>query len=249
MVAVAVSRGMLAFAAAARAAWVGPWRLPAKREGRSEDVRVRGVRGGQHRTCAGLAARGRDWMPAVAVSGRVAGDGRGAGPAGVGVTVAAYALFHAVLITPLPYADPGRLVQVWEVDSESQGGRVLRDRDIEVLATQPSPVEGIAGDVVLERALVTGPGMSPSQLVGAHVSVALFKVLGVQAARGRTFRPEDGQLTDVAPIRSELQAGSGPGTAAGEPQRRLALRGAGAVVCARPSPPCGRWGARPARSW
>ncbi len=120
--------------------------------------------------------------------------------AGVGVTVAAYALFHAVLITPLPYADPGRLVQVWEVDSESQGGRVLRDRDIEVLATQPSPVEGIAGHVVLERALVTGPGMSPSQLVGAHVSVALFKVLGVQAARGRTFRPEDGQLTDVAPI-------------------------------------------------
>ena len=119
---------------------------------------------------------------------------------GAGLTVAAYALFHAVLITPLPYADPGRLVQVWEADSEPLGGRVLRDRDIEVLSAEPSPFQGIAGHAVLQRDLVAGPGMAPIQLVGAHVSVDLFTVLGVEAARGRTFRPEDSQLTNVSPI-------------------------------------------------
>ena len=119
---------------------------------------------------------------------------------GIGLTVAAYALFHAVLITPLPYADPGRLVQVWEVDSEPLGDRVLSDRDIEALAAEPSPFQGIAGHAVLRRDLVRGPGLSRVQLVGAHVSVGLFRVLGVQAARGRTFRPEDSQLTDTSPI-------------------------------------------------
>ena len=119
---------------------------------------------------------------------------------GVGLTVAAYALFHAVLITPLPYRDPGRLVQVWEADSEPLSGRVLRDRDIDVLAAEPSPFQGIAGHAVLHRDLVTGPGMPPVRLVGAHVSVGLFEVLGVGAARGRTFRPEDSQLTDISPI-------------------------------------------------
>ena len=42
--------------------------------------------------------------------------------------------------------------------------------------------------------------MAPVELFGAHVSVNLFTVLGVQAARGRTFRPEDSQLTNVSPI-------------------------------------------------
>ena len=42
--------------------------------------------------------------------------------------------------------------------------------------------------------------MAPVQLFGAHVSVNLFTVLSVQAATGRTFRHEDGQLTNVSPI-------------------------------------------------
>ena len=42
--------------------------------------------------------------------------------------------------------------------------------------------------------------MAPVELFGAHVSVNLFTVLGVEAARGRTFRPEDSQLTNVSPL-------------------------------------------------
>ena len=119
---------------------------------------------------------------------------------GVGLTVAAYSLIHAVLLRPLPYREPGRLVRVWEVDSDRPGRRLLRDREVEVLAEAPAPFEGIASHVALELDLVPGPGATPVELVGAHVSVNLFKVLGAEAATGRTFRAEDGELTDVPPI-------------------------------------------------
>lgn len=45
-----------------------------------------------------------------------------------------------------------------------------------------------------------GPGAAPVELFGAHVSVNLFQVLGVEAATGRTFQPEDAGLTNVPPI-------------------------------------------------
>ena len=119
---------------------------------------------------------------------------------GVGLTVTAYSLIHAVLLQPPPYSDPERLVQVWEVDPERPDLRVLRSRDAEAVATTPTPFQGIATHAVLQRDLLLGTDTAPVELLGAHVSVNFFAVLGVQAATGRTFRPEDSQLTNVPPI-------------------------------------------------
>ena len=119
---------------------------------------------------------------------------------GVGLTVAAYSLIHAVLIRPLPYSEPGQLVQVWDFDSERPNRRFLSERALETLAAAPSPFQGIASHVRLQRDLRPGPGMAPVELFGAHVSLNLFTVLGTQAASGRTFRPEDGELTDISVI-------------------------------------------------
>ena len=129
---------------------------------------------------------------------------------GVGLTVAAYSLIHAVLIRPLPYGEPERLVQIWDFDPQRPDRRFLRDLDVDALAEAPSPFIGIASHSPLERELLPGPGIAPVQLLGAHVSLGFFTVLGVQAATGRTFLPEDGQLTDVSPIVvSERLVGSG----------------------------------------
>ena len=119
---------------------------------------------------------------------------------GVGLTVAAYSLIHAVLIRPLPYAEPDRLVQIWDFEPELPDRRLLRDWAVDVLAETPSAFQGVASHAPLERDLLPGPGMTPVQLFGAHVSVDLFTVLGVQAATGRTLRPEDSRLTNVSPI-------------------------------------------------
>ena len=76
--------------------------------------------------------------------------------AGVGVTVAAYSLIYAVLIRPLPYSEPGRLVQIWEVDSERPGTRVLRDQEVDVLGATPSPFQSIASYVALLKRVWVG---------------------------------------------------------------------------------------------
>ena len=149
---------------------------------------------------------GRDWLRVVVTGWRLLRS-PGELPAmvvalatGVGLTVAAYSLIHAVLIRPLPYGEPARLVQIWDFDPQRPDRRLLRDRNVDVLAEAPSPFRGIATHVNLERDLLPGPGMTPVQLFGAHVSVDLFTVLGVQAVTGRTLRPEDSRLTNVSPI-------------------------------------------------
>ena len=147
-----------------------------------------------------------DWLPGVVTGCRLLRS-PGELPAmvvalatGVGLTVAVYSLVYAVLIKPLPYSEPERLVRVWSFDPERPHSRSLRDRYVDVLAEDPSPFQGIARHFILQRDLLPGPGMAPVQLFGAHVSVNLFTVLGVEAARGRTFRPEDSQPTNVSPL-------------------------------------------------
>lgn len=120
--------------------------------------------------------------------------------AGVGLTVAAYSLVHAVLIEPLPYSEPERLVQVWEVDPERREQRVIRHRDVGVLRAERTTFGSIATHAVMEGDLVPAGGLGPVPLVGSHVSVNLFGVLGVQAAKGRTFRTEDSELAEVPPL-------------------------------------------------
>ena len=149
---------------------------------------------------------GRDWLRGVLTGCRLLRS-PGELPAmvvalatGVGLTVAAYSLIHAILIRPLPYREPERLVQIWDFDAQRPELRLLRDRDVDVLAEAPSAFQGVASHAPLERDLLPGPGMTLVQLFGAHVSVNLFTVLGVQAATGRTLRPEDSRLTNVSPI-------------------------------------------------
>ena len=121
--------------------------------------------------------------------------------AGVGLTIAAYSLIHAVLVRPLPYSEPARLVQIWDPGSERTDTRRLSERVRESLEAGPSPFQGVAShDPIRGRDLLRGPGSAPVELLGAQVSVNLFNVLGVQASTGRTLQSADRRLTDVSPI-------------------------------------------------
>jgi putative ABC transport system permease protein len=126
---------------------------------------------------------------------------------GIGGNVAMFRIISAVLIRPLPYADPGRLVQAANSGYYPPGGLV----DLQ----QESRTMELAGyDPGLELNL-TGWG-EPVRLKGSAVSANLFQVLGVGVELGRAFRSgEDEAGRDNAVILShqlwQEQFGGDPG--------------------------------------
>jgi putative ABC transport system permease protein len=43
---------------------------------------------------------------------------------GIGANTAVYAVIHAVLLEPLPFPDPSRLIQVWEIHPQLRNFQV-----------------------------------------------------------------------------------------------------------------------------
>jgi putative ABC transport system permease protein len=111
---------------------------------------------------------------------------------GIGANTAIFSVVNAVLLRALPVRDAERLVVVWEHNRP-------RDRQQNVISPanfmdwrdQNTVFEQMAAFVDI-RANLTGVE-EPEELPGQVASVNLFPLLGVQAARGRTFAPDEGE--------------------------------------------------------
>lgn len=112
---------------------------------------------------------------------------------GLGATTVVFSLVDRIVLRPMPYADPGRLVVVREV----LGGLrhvypSLPANGSHFLAWRKAcrSCEGLAA---IKRAPVTltAPGADPVRLGAARVSPNLFRLLGVRPALGRGFRDEE----------------------------------------------------------
>ena len=110
---------------------------------------------------------------------------------GIGVNTAVFSVFYAVLMRPLPYGDPDRVVVIWAsfktrgTAQVSVSGTLFRE--IEQRQRSMSAVSGIW--VTPPR---TFPGDPPVQVKSAFVTTNFFDVLGVRASMGRTFAKSDG---------------------------------------------------------
>jgi predicted permease len=98
---------------------------------------------------------------------------------GIGATTAIFSVVNAVMLRPLPYRDPDRLVLVFN----ARGSEFLRWRD------QAKAFESMAA-FGFGTADFTGSG-EPERLAVATVSTELFATLGVAPALGRAFTPEE----------------------------------------------------------
>jgi putative ABC transport system permease protein len=104
---------------------------------------------------------------------------------GIGVNSAMFSAVYGVLLRPLPYHDPGRLVVVWSTSpseprsSFSAGDFLDYQRDNQVL-------DGLTGYRGAAYALTEG-GTQPVWLGGLEVTGNFFDVMGVPAERGRAF--------------------------------------------------------------
>lgn len=108
---------------------------------------------------------------------------------GIGANTAIFSVVNAVLLRPLPYADPDRLVSVWPTGALPAGALVmLRDGN--------RSFRGVAGfgiplDVSVTGGCAEGAGCEPARLTAVQLSAGLFDVLGVRAMLGRAFARGD----------------------------------------------------------
>jgi predicted permease len=106
---------------------------------------------------------------------------------GIAVATAVFGVAHAVLLRPLPYAEPDRLVQI----VEGTGGRGLFSYpDFVDLRRANRAFDGVAGFTGGSRTLAM-PGVPAERVAAVSVTDGFFDVLGVPMFAGRGFTRED----------------------------------------------------------
>jgi putative ABC transport system permease protein len=112
---------------------------------------------------------------------------------GIGAVTAIFSIAHAVLIRPLPVADPDRVMLLWGRDDARSQQMVevsLRDQRLWVAGQKSFSAIELFGSVNWGELHVTAPGQ-PFRAVQNAVSSGFFDVLGAPPMLGRTFRPAD----------------------------------------------------------
>jgi putative ABC transport system permease protein len=110
---------------------------------------------------------------------------------GIGANTAIFTVIDAVLLQPLPYPDPSRVVWVTEFMPQSGRDTVLTP---EYAAWEK--VEKIFdhfGAFSTTRGINLTGGAQPERIMAGHVTPSFFPVLGVKPALGRTFLPGEGR--------------------------------------------------------
>jgi putative ABC transport system permease protein len=111
---------------------------------------------------------------------------------GIGANAAIFTVVNGVLLQPLPYPHPERLMMVW-MHNPRQGF----DKDV---GSYPNFADWRSGSQSFERmsayfgssVTLTGSG-DPAQIRGARVTPEFFETMGVVPLRGRAFHAADGQ--------------------------------------------------------
>ena len=117
---------------------------------------------------------------------------------GIGATTAMFSVLNAALLRPLPFAEPDRLVVMQGVfgpERSIRGASLPEVRDWRALNHTMTDVS-VFDQVSLNLQTETGA----ERVVAERVNAGYFTLLGVSAARGRTFTPEEDSLPDAHPV-------------------------------------------------
>jgi predicted permease len=136
---------------------------------------------------------------------------------GIGATTAIFSVAYGVLLRPLPYHDPDRIVAVFEVTTKGRPAR-LADPNFVAFREQGRSFQAIAkyNDYVVS---VSGAAQ-PTRARLANVSAGFLRVFGVQPVLGRGFDAGD----DRQGAEPTLLLSHGYWTSLGSPQDLSSLR-------------------------
>lgn len=111
---------------------------------------------------------------------------------GIGATTAIFSVFYSVLIQPLPFSEPERLVQVWETRLQHNWRQAsFTEGNFWDIRALNHSFEEMAAFHNL-TANMTGFG-DPEQVDAGMISAGFFRVLRVKPVHGRDFLPEEDQ--------------------------------------------------------
>lgn len=109
---------------------------------------------------------------------------------GTAAMTLAFAVVDTVLLKPLPYPEPDRLVTLAEaMPAKSQRASLIAPARLEDWQQRNSTFDGIAGTYV-ENSTDTS-GSEPERLNARYVTPRYFEVMGAAPLRGRTFGPDE----------------------------------------------------------
>lgn len=111
---------------------------------------------------------------------------------GIGANTAIFSVVNAVLIRPMPYHEPDRLVAIHQTDLK-KGWNWVPPSPADFLdwREQNQVFEDIAAFRVWFHSLAGSDGAE--NVLGVRASANFFRLLGISAARGRTFLAEEEQ--------------------------------------------------------
>jgi predicted permease len=109
---------------------------------------------------------------------------------GIGASTAMFTILDAVLLKPLPFPEPERMVRVWETlpNGSPNSTTTLTFLDWK---RQGDLFEALSAELPTRAAVGTGEDLARVQ--GEMVSADYFKVFGVKPQLGRTFEPGEDQ--------------------------------------------------------
>src|SRR5215470_15259698 len=109
---------------------------------------------------------------------------------GIGANTAIFSVVNAILLRPLQYSEPDRLVQVWQSFPQLGANQVT--------VSAPEFLDYRDQNRVFERMaafrsqeFTLNSGSEPERILGSRVSAELFPLLGVAPALGRAFLPDE----------------------------------------------------------
>jgi putative ABC transport system permease protein len=144
-----------------------------------------------------------------------------------GAATIVFGMVDAVLLRPLPFREPGRLVTLWNRPSQPGVPRLeVSLGEIGEWRSRSRSLDGPAATTTVANEIIVSAGGTPIRARFAMASANLFDVLGVEAALGRTFRPavEDRPETRTVLLSDafwRLRCGADPGVIG----RRIILEG------------------------
>ena len=108
---------------------------------------------------------------------------------GIGANTAIFTVVNAVLLKPLTYPEPDRMVQFMNTSPDGNGG-VASPVNFNTWRAQTSVVQDVTAYDF------GGPGFNltglvPEQVHGIHASEAYFRLFGAPVVLGRTFTPQE----------------------------------------------------------